>query len=108
MAAQDYDVTGQNGNDYRNSCENWCNIGIYLVDQTPEQGPLWVVPGSNRLPRQMDIGRHGDDFNAHFSPHARMVCAQAGDAVTFHLLTFARSHPTPAAPPPNSQLGANR
>ena len=40
MAAQDYDVTGQNGNDYRNSCENWCNIGIYLVDQTPEQGPL--------------------------------------------------------------------
>ena len=40
MAVQDYDATGQNGNDYRNSCENWCNIGIYLVDQTPEQGPL--------------------------------------------------------------------
>ena len=107
MAAQDYDVTGQNGNDYRNSCENWCNIGIYLVDQTPEQGPLWVVPGSNRLPRHMDIGRHGDDFNAHFSPHARMVCAQAGDAVIPPFLhSLARTRRLP--PRPLTPAGPNR
>jgi len=83
---RDFDPAGQGGKDFRNSCDRWCNIGIYLRDQTPEEGPLWVVPGSNRMPR--DIGRAGADFNELYGPQARRVCCRAGDAVIFDCLTI--------------------
>ena len=69
---RDFDPAGHWGKDFRNSCDRWCNIGIYLRDQTPEEGPLWVVPGSNRMPR--DIGRAGADFNELYG-HRRGACA---------------------------------
>lgn len=83
---RDFDPTGQDGKDFRNSCDRWCNIGIYLRDQTPEEGPLWVVPGSHKLPR--DIGRAGLDFNEYYAPQARRICCSAGDAVIFDCLTI--------------------
>jgi ectoine hydroxylase-related dioxygenase (phytanoyl-CoA dioxygenase family) len=46
-------------------------------------GPLWVIPGINHLPRV--ISRHADDD---LEAGARMVCAQAGDAVIFHCTTY--------------------
>lgn len=86
---RDFDATGQGGKDFRNSCDSWCNIGIYLTDQTPDQGPLWVVPGSNTLPRDLgEIGRAGEGFDAHFAPQARRICCRAGDAVIFDCLTI--------------------
>jgi hypothetical protein len=71
---RDWDPNGQGGQDWRNSCVDWCNIGIYTTDQSPENGPLWIIPGSSKLPRH--ISKDGEARAA----DARMVCAQAGDA----------------------------
>lgn len=78
----DYGI-GETIDDWRNSCASWINVGFYLSDLTAERSPFWVVPGSNRyyhVPPWTDMEYLGDD--------ARMVLAQAGDALLFHCLTI--------------------
>jgi hypothetical protein len=78
----DYGI-GETISDWRNSCASWINVGFYLSDLTAERSPFWVVPGSNRyyhVTPWTDMEYLGDD--------ARMVLAQAGDALLFHCLTI--------------------
>ena len=59
----------------------WCNSAIYCLDLEPAQGPLWVVPGTHKLPLTAPA-----DFE-HLADRATMLCARTGDAAIFHCLT---------------------
>ncbi len=74
--------TAENAQDFRNFSASWVNIGFYFTDLTPDHGPLWVVPGSNR---RYEIGP-GRSLE-HMAGDARMVLARGGDAVLFHCFT---------------------
>lgn len=69
--------------DYRNSCAAWCNVGHYLIDLDVDEGALWVVPGSHRLPWHSPANDYEE-----YAADARMVLAKAGDAVMFHNRTI--------------------
>ena len=75
-------ATAENAQDFRNFSVSWVNVGFYLTDLTPDCGPLYVVPGSNR---HYEIGP-GISLE-HLAGDARMVLARAGDAVLFHCFT---------------------
>ena len=80
---RDYDPGAPGHGDFRNSCAAWVNVGHYLIDLDIDEGPLWVVPGSHRLPwvdARGNFEHHADD--------ARMVLCKAGDAVMFHNRTM--------------------
>ena len=74
--------TAENSADMRNFSPSWVNIGFYFTNLTPDHGPLWVVPGSNR---RYDIAP-GKSVES-LSGSAKMVLAKAGDAVLFHCFT---------------------
>ena len=69
--------------DARNTQASWCNVGFYLIDLQVDEGPLWVVPGSHRDADK----RHRLELDGR-AEEARMVLAQAGDAVLFHSTTM--------------------
>jgi Phytanoyl-CoA dioxygenase (PhyH) len=74
--------TAEDAQDFRNFAPSWVNVGIYFTTLTPDNGPLWVVPRSNRryhLAPGPELER--------VSAEARMVLANAGDAVLFHCFT---------------------
>ncbi|MDX6443622.1 MAG: hypothetical protein QOH71_696 [Blastocatellia bacterium] len=77
----DYGV-GESDQDFRNSCASWINVGYYLTDLTPENSPLWIVPGSNR-----DYSIVPCSDMEHMDKDSRMVLAKAGDAMMFHCMT---------------------
>ena len=79
---RDYDPDPAH-DDYRNSCAAWVNVAHYLIDLEIDEGPLWVVPASHRMPWVEERG----DFE-HHAADARMVLAKAGDAVMFHNRTM--------------------
>ena len=60
----------------------WINCAIYCINLEPGRGPLWVVPGSYRLP----LVAPGVEFE-HLADQALMICARLGDATLFHCLT---------------------
>ena len=60
----------------------WCNSAIYCLDLKPGLGPLWVVPGTHKLP----LTAPEADFE-HLADRARLLCARTGDAAIFHCLT---------------------
>jgi hypothetical protein len=68
--------------DARNTCASWANVGFYLTDLSPEHGPLWVVPGSNKRYHLQPQTNYD-----YLLPEAKMVLAKAGDAVIFHRST---------------------
>jgi ectoine hydroxylase-related dioxygenase (phytanoyl-CoA dioxygenase family) len=77
----DYGV-GEASGDFRNSCASWINVGFYLTALTPENSPLWIVPGSNH-----DYSIIPCSNLEHWEKDARMVLAKAGDAILFHCNT---------------------
>ena len=74
--------TRENEADMRNNSPSWVNVGFYFTNLTPDHGPLWVVPGSNR---RYDLAP-GKSVE-HMSGQAQMILAKAGDAVLFHCFT---------------------
>jgi len=74
--------TAENSADVRNLSPSWVNVGFYLTNLTPDHGPLWVVPGSNRR-YDLAPGKSVESL----SGSAQMVLAKAGDAVLFHCFT---------------------
>lgn len=74
--------TGEYTGDPRNLSPSWVNVGFYLRDLTPQRGPLWVVPRSNR-----NYSLIPDSDLEHLDSDAQMVLARAGDAVLFHCFT---------------------
>jgi Phytanoyl-CoA dioxygenase (PhyH) len=77
----DYGV-GEASRDFRNSCASWVNVGHYLTELTPENSPLWIVPGSNH-----NYGIIPCSNLEYWEKNAKMVLAKAGDAIFFHCLT---------------------
>jgi len=77
----DYGV-GETGRDFRNSCASWVNVGFYLTELTPDNSPLWIVPGSNH-----NYGIIPCTNMEHMESDARMILAKAGDAILFHCMT---------------------
>ncbi|HXC69433.1 MAG TPA: phytanoyl-CoA dioxygenase family protein [Pyrinomonadaceae bacterium] len=73
---------GEPEGDFRNSCASWVNVGIYLTELTRENSPLWVVPGSNR-----DYGILPCSDLEHMHSQAKILLANAGDAIIFHCMT---------------------
>jgi len=80
---RDYDPDAPGHGDFRNSCAAWVNVGHYLIDLEVDEGPLWVVPGSHRLPWTAERAECEQ-----WAGDARMVLARAGDAVMFHNRTM--------------------
>jgi ectoine hydroxylase-related dioxygenase (phytanoyl-CoA dioxygenase family) len=60
----------------------WCNSAIYCLDLEPGLGPLWVVPGTHKLPLTAP-----DTDLEHLADQALLLCARTGDAAIFHCLT---------------------
>lgn len=77
----DYGTEEYSG-DARNFSPSWVNVGFYLTNLTPQRGPLWVVPRSNR---RYEL-RPGSDLEF-LDGEAQIVLAKAGDAVLFHCFT---------------------
>ena len=75
--------TTEHADDFRNTSPSWVNVGMYLDSLTPDNGPLYIVPGSHR---RLDLAP-GTRVEAEFSTHVRRVLARAGDAVLFHCFT---------------------
>jgi hypothetical protein len=98
----DFAAGGENG-DFRNSCASWVNVGTYLVDLSPDRGPLWVIPGSRHwlhlAPRQ--------NFE-YLDDRARMVLAKAGDAVLIHCFTIHAGGIAKTAQPRHSVFNSYR
>ena len=71
--------------DFRNdgvAVPRWCNSAIYCRDLEPGLAPLWVVPGTHKLPPTA-----ADTDLEYLADQASLLCARTGDAAIFHCLT---------------------